>query len=614
MARKLHAITAAKQPRNAEGHLTLEIESIPVPLLVISRKGAIVFANDHAARLFGHEPGELAGLTMEWLVPDTCRQEYAKFIQTCFSDPADRGMHTIRALRRDGEECPVEIAIGPIASAEQAYVVVRDVTDATRIREELRAAEERFRIISEQTANTLFGVDVDNDRLIWFDDVDATTGYEPGGFPRTLTGWFQQLHPDDIARITNVYNQILEQGRRTWDFRLRIRVKDGSYRHCIDRGTVTEFVDGRPSKGIGVVIDETVEVEARQELERALAEVHALKARLEAEGQYLREEIRSKHNFEEIVGNSAELLATLEQLDRVADTNATVLLLGETGTGKELLARAIHARSKRSERPLIKVDCTTLPSGLIESELFGHEKGAFTGAHESKAGRFELADRGTIFLDEVGELPVELQPKLLRVIQNGELERLGGKGVKKVDVRVIAATNRNLRDEVRAGRFREDLYYRLNVFPVEIPPLRDRRGDIPELATFFLEHRAKALGNQVDRIPSQTMEALIAYDWPGNIRELQNVVERAIILSRGRDLIITESLVPFERRPRQSSGVLRKDLENVERKQILDALEACDWRIKGERNAADRLGFKPSTLRSRMKRLGIERRSDRSES
>jgi transcriptional regulator with GAF, ATPase, and Fis domain len=291
----------------------------------------------------------------------------------------------------------------------------------------------------------------------------------------------------------------------------------------------------------------------------------------------------------------------------VAETNATVLLHGETGTGKELLARATHAKSKRSTRPLIKVDCTTLPAGLIESELFGHEKGAFTGAHQSQAGRFELAHRGTIFLDEVGELPLELQPKLLRVIQEGELQRVGGKGVKKVDVRVIAATNRNLLDEVQAGRFRADLYYRLNVFPVEVPPLRDRRQDVPTLAAFFVKQKSRELGKAVDRIPTATMEALVGYDWPGNIRELQNVIERAIILSPGPDLVLAEALEPREGRAERTSGVLRKDLETLERQQILDALRASEWKIKGDGNAANRLGLKPSTLRSRMKRLGIER-------
>ena len=365
-----------------------------------------------------------------------------------------------------------------------------------------------------------------------------------------------------------------------------------------------------PMKDEGAIVvhaDVTEEVVAQQEREKALREVTQLKERLAAEGQYLREELKADHNFEDIVGSSSELLTTLQQLDRVAETNATVLLLGETGTGKELLARATHARSKRSKRPLIKVDCTTLPPGLIESELFGHEKGAFTGAHQSQVGRFELAHRGTIFLDEVGELPLELQSKLLRVVQEGELERLGGKGVKKVDVRVIAATNRNLRDEVRAGRFREDLYYRLNVFPVEIPPLRDRREDIPALAMSFLTQRSRALGKQVERIPAQTMDALIAYDWPGNIRELQNMIERAIILSPGPELLLTEPLEPRKPRPQTASGVLRRDLDELERRRIVDALQASEWKIKGEGNAASRLGLKPSTLRSRMKRLGIKR-------
>ena len=584
-------------------------DAIPDALLVLSREGSIVFANDHAARVFGYAEGELVGSKIDALFPERDRSEHERWLKRLFQRPAQATSerNELRALKRDGKEIQVEIAIGRLADPTSIVAVLRDITEATEIREGLRAAEERFRIIAEHTANTLFAVDADNDLLIWFDDVDQATGYEPGGFPGTLTAWFELIHPDDIARITADYNRIREQGLKSWDWRFRLRVKDGSYHHIIDRGTVTEFVDGRPSKGIGVVIDETDAVVARQELEQALHEITRLKERLEAEGQYLQEEIKSRHNFEDIVGSSPELLTTLQKLDRVAETNATVLLLGETGTGKELLARATHSRSKRSKRPMIKVDCTTLPPGLIESELFGYEKGAFTGAHQSQVGRFELAHRGTIFLDEVGELPLELQAKLLRVVQEGELERLGGKGVKKVDVRVIAATNRNLRDEVRAGRFREDLYYRLNVFPVEIPPLRDRREDIPALAMSFLKQRGGALGKRVERIPAQTMDALIAYDWPGNIRELQNVIERAIILSPGPELLLTEPLAPGKERPQTASGVLRQDLDELERGRILGALQASEWKIKGEGNAASRLGLKPSTLRSRMKRLGIER-------
>lgn len=368
-----------------------------------------------------------------------------------------------------------------------------------------------------------------------------------------------------------------------------------------------------PMKTGGAIVvhtDVTTQVAAQKELEQALGEISRLKGRLEAESQYLRQEIKSQHNFEEIVGNSPALLATLEKVAQVADTNAAVLLHGETGTGKELLARAIHARGKRRKRPLIKVDCTTLATGLIESQLFGHEKGAFTGAHQSKNGRFELADGGTILLDEIGDLPLELQPKLLRVIQDGEFERLGGKEVRKVNVRVIAVTNRNLRAEMRAGRFRADLYYRLSVFPIQLPPLRERRDDIAQLTEFFLSQRSMALGKKVDRIPTETMDALVGYDWPGNIRELQNIIERAIILSPGRELVLAEALGPFEERTRASSGLLKQDLESVERQQIIDALHASNWKVKGEGNAASRLGLKPSTLRSRMKRLGIGRTVD----
>jgi transcriptional regulator with PAS, ATPase and Fis domain len=512
-----------------------------------------------------------------------------------------------QARRRDSEELPVEVAIGPVAGGAYAVAIVRDVSASARIEDELRENEARFRIAAFASADALNYVNVATDSYIWFGDIDGMMGYADGEFPRTFSGWLEQIHPDDLDRIEAAVESIIDNDEPGWSFRYRMRTKDGNYRHILDRGTVTEHLDGRPNAGMGALVDETDAVTAREELEEALRQITELKQRLEAEGEYLRDEIRSGHNFEEIVGDSAELLATLEQLDRVAETNATVLLLGETGTGKELLARATHARSKRSERPLIKVDCTTLPSGLIESELFGHEKGSFTGAHESKAGRFELADGGTIFLDEVGELPIELQPKLLRVIQEGELQRLGGKTVKKVDVRVIAATHRNLREEVRAGRFRADLYYRLSVFPVEIPALRDRREDIPALARFFVTQRGKALGTQVERIPPRTMEQLTAYDWPGNIRELQNVIERAIILSSGPDLALAEPLVPTGSQPPKATGVLRTDLDRLERQRILDALQASDWKIKGEGNAASLLGLKPSTLRSRMKRLGVER-------
>src|ERR671919_252264 len=337
---------------------------------------------------------------------------------------------------------------------------------------------------------------------------------------------------------------------------------------------------------------------------RAHEETEALKARFEAEAVYLQEEIKTEHNFEEIIGQSAAIRDVLRKLEQVAPTEATVLIRGETGTGKELLARAVHDRSRRKDRPLVKVNCGSIPSGLVESELFGHEKGAFTGATQRRTGRFELANGGTIFLDEVTELPIDTQVKLLRVLQEGEFERVGSSQTIKVDARVIAATNRDLKEAVKNGAFRSDLFYRLNVFPLEVPALRERKGDIPLLINFFLSKFGKKLGKEVRGVSQRTMESLTNYRWPGNVRELQNVVERAVVLATGPMVRVDESMV-------RSDDVMEKSiidtLENVERNHIVRALNETKWVIHGKKGAAEILGINPSTLRSRMEKLGIER-------
>jgi transcriptional regulator with GAF, ATPase, and Fis domain len=338
------------------------------------------------------------------------------------------------------------------------------------------------------------------------------------------------------------------------------------------------------------------------ELRESLAEVRRLQQRLEAENQYLRESVEGVAGFEEIAGKSTVLRKALELAARVAPTSTAVLLLGETGTGKELFARAIHARSKRSERPMIKVNCAALPSSLIESELFGHEKGAFTGAASSKEGRFELADGGTLFLDEVGELAPEAQAKLLRILDRGEFERVGGTRTRKVDVRIVAATNRNLEQEMAEGRFREDLYYRLSSFPIHLPPLRDRRQDIPPLVWDLIQRRQCELGRRIEHIGGGTMRALTRYDWPGNVRELSNVIERGLILSTGTELRLDGVFEGLSERAEPGES-----LEEVERAHVLHVLERCHWRITGSGHAAEILRMRPSTLRSRLKRLGIVR-------
>ena len=353
-------------------------------------------------------------------------------------------------------------------------------------------------------------------------------------------------------------------------------------------------------------------LKADERLRQALAEVEALKNRLHAENVYLQEEIQGEHNFAEMVGGSPALLAVLRQVEQVAATDSTVLVLGETGTGKELIARAVHSRSARRDRPLVKVNCSAISAGLVESELFGHVKGAFTGALDRRIGRFELADGGTIFLDEVGDLPLETQVKLLRVLQEREFEPVGSSRTLKVNVRVIAATNRNLEEAVASGRFRADLFYRLNVFPVRVPPLRDRRGDVPQLVMFFLARFAKEFGKPVEVVSQPTMERLVAYDWPGNIRELQNIIERAAVLSSGRVLELGPDLLPVGR-PVGSASVRPEapadgvTLEEMERRHIREALERSRWVVEGPAGAAKALGLHPNTLRSRMSRLGISR-------
>jgi formate hydrogenlyase transcriptional activator len=346
------------------------------------------------------------------------------------------------------------------------------------------------------------------------------------------------------------------------------------------------------------------------------------KARLEAQNTYLIEEINETHNFEEIVGQSRPLAEVIEKVKLVASTDSSVLILGETGTGKELVARAVHSNSERRSRPLVKVNCAALPVGLIESELFGHEKGAFTGATDRRIGRFELAHGGTIFLDEIGDMPPDLQAKLLRVLQEHEFERVGGSNLIKVDVRVIAATNRNLLRSVAGGSFRQDLYYRLNVFPVQLPPLRERREDIPPLVHYFVRRFSLKIGRKIARIQRETMERLVRYDWPGNVRELENVIERAVILSRGIELEVGPDVLPETvAAPRQSPAPRTAQeerspevqvpsplsIDQVERNHILEVLMRTNWRIGGADGAAALLNLNPSTLRSRMKKLGVQR-------
>jgi formate hydrogenlyase transcriptional activator len=371
------------------------------------------------------------------------------------------------------------------------------------------------------------------------------------------------------------------------------------------------------SKSLISCIDITPLKTTEANLKKALEEVQTLSGRLEAENVYLQQEIKLDHNFEEIVSKSEIFKQVLEKIELVADTDATVLILGESGTGKELIARAIHSISRRSKRPLVKVNCAALPANLIESELFGHEKGAFTGALNQKIGRFELADGGTLFLDEIGEMPLDLQSKLLRVLQEGEFERVGGAKTLTVDVRVIAATNRDLQTSVDSKEFRADLYYRLNVFPIFSPPLRSRKEDIPVLVNHFIKKYGVRFGKKITTVPKQVLEALMAYHWPGNVRELENIIERGLIVSKSTVLEAGEwlpkslgSIALPEKQPEEkvNNG---KSLHDVERHHIIEVLQKTNWKIRGEDGAAKILKLNPTTLEARMKKLGIVKKKSK---
>jgi transcriptional regulator with GAF, ATPase, and Fis domain len=381
----------------------------------------------------------------------------------------------------------------------------------------------------------------------------------------------------------------------------RLRRYDGVWRWVFDSGMPNYAADGSFNGYLGSCVDVTELRQAKLDLERALAEVQRLRDQLQLENVYLRREVKERFGDGPVIGQSAAVCRVLEQVVQVAPTDSTVLLLGETGTGKELFATQIHERSGRRGRTMVRVNCAAIPATLIESELFGREKGAFTGALARQIGRFEMADHSTIFLDEIGDLPADVQVKLLRVLEQRQIERLGSPKAIPVDVRVIAATHRDLEQLMTAGTFRDDLFYRLNVFPVRVPPLRERPDDIPLLVWRFVEEFATAFGKRIESISRENMAALQAYAWPGNIRELRNVVERAMITATGPRL-----LIPV---PTATAAAVKRSVKlvDIERIHIRSVLESTNWRIRGPGGAADRLGLKPTTLETRLAKLGVRR-------
>ena len=581
----------------------------------VTHKHTMTFVSAHAEEMLGYP-------TKDWLsnsdfclqlIHEADRERIERELEEIYSRTKQGILH-FRWIAKDKRTVFVKAQVATITDAGKtigSQGVTVDVTEkelAESVRQEtakhsvdqLRDSEERFRSMADNAPVMIWIIDPDkrctylNKR--WLDFTGRTIEEELGD------GWMQGIHPDDYEACRESYFSSFNN-RQPIELEYRVRRYDGEYRWVYDTGIPRFSSDGIFLGYIGSAIDITERKQAEVALRTAHEELHQLKNQLEAENISLQQELQLDEKFGEIVGQSDAIKYVLFKINQVAPTDSTVLITGETGTGKELAARAIHGASSRKDRPLIKVNCGALSPTLIESELFGHEKGAFTGAVGKKQGRFELANGGTLFLDEIGELPPELQVKLLRVIQESEFERLGGSKTIKIDVRIIAATNRNLRLEVEQGTFREDLWYRLNVYPITMPPLRQRKEDIPLLVEHFSNTYARKFGKTISSVSPRTIQSLQSHSWPGNIRELANVIERAVIHSSADVLQVLDRFEVVH------ESAHRRTLEEVERDYIISTLEETGWRIEGKYGAARILGLNPSTLRTRMLKLGIQRRN-----
>jgi PAS domain S-box-containing protein len=504
----------------------------------------------------------------------------------------------------------------PRSPTEQDQKIIEQITHLAAVAIErkrneaaLQESEERFRLIVDTIPGFVFTLSATGEVELLNRQALEYFGKTAEEFKNRAT--FDAVHPDDLPRVIDAWTRWLETGQ-PHDLELRQRRADGVYRWFQSRALPARDTQGRISGWYILLTDIDDRKRAEDELEKAFEEIKRLKDRLHDENVVLREQIDQVFMFEEIVGSSPALKTVLSSIVKVAPTDSTVLITGETGTGKELIARAIHKGSERAGQAFISVNCAAIPSSLIASELFGHEKGAFTGALQQRQGRFELAHSGTIFLDEVGELPAETQIALLRVLQERQFERVGGIRVIPTDVRIIAATNRDLSAAIAAGAFRADLFYRLNVFPIDVPPLRNRKEDIPMLVEYFVTRYAEKARKQINKIDKNTLKLCQSYHWPGNIRELQNIVERSVILCTGDTFWIDEAWLSSQNAPRpKSSGPLTQNLQSYEKELIEAALAESNGKVAGPNGAAAKLGIPRSTLDLKIKQLNIKKNTIR---
>lgn len=597
-------------PRGAsEEGFRLIVETIPGLIAVMTPEGGVEHVNRQVLEYFGRTLEELK----QWGTTDAVHPADLPRVIAAWQHAVATGLpyefeHRIR--RADGEYRWFQSRGLPLRDVEgrivRWYNLLTDIDARKQSEERLRRSEADLLEAQRLSHSGSWRHDLASGAFTVSPEVLRIRGVDSAEPLSTIDRMYSGIHPDDRSRVRDTY-EAAQRRKGEFDAEYRIVLRDGTIKHLHTIGHPVLNEAGDVVEYVGTGMDVTEQRQAQAALETAFEEIKRLKDRLQDENLALREEIDQAFMFEEIVGASPALKSVLSHVSKVAPTDSTVMISGETGTGKELVARAIHKHSRRADRAFVSLNCAATPPSLIASELFGHEKGAFTGAIQQRRGRFELAHSGTIFLDEIGEIPIDTQIVLLRVLQERQIERVGGSRAIPVDVRVVAATNRDLAAAVADGSFRSDLFYRLNVFPIHVPPLRKRREDIPILVEYFVKRFAEKMAKRIRRIETRTLELCERYPWPGNIRELQNIVERSVILCGSDTFSIDEAWLSQAQLRPEVVGALPSALQDQEKELIEAALAKSRGKVAGPRGAAATLGIPASTLESKIKQLGIEK-------